>query len=80
MTEVIICGAMTHMCIDTTTRAAFDLGYKCHVIPDACAIRDIEFNGEVVKVKDVQNAFMAALNVPLEQISSTKEFLESWYK
>ena len=33
--EVIICGAMTHMCIDTTTRAAFDLGYKCQVISDA---------------------------------------------
>ena len=24
--QLVICGAMTHMCIDTTTRAAFDLG------------------------------------------------------
>lgn len=75
--EVIICGAMTHMCIDTTTRAAFDLGYKCHVIADACATKDLEFNGEPVKAKDVQNAFMAALSVPFAQISSTQEYLQS---
>ena len=75
VTEVVICGAMTHMCIDTTTRAAFDLGYKCNVISDACATRDLEFNGELVKAKDVQNAFMAALSVPFAQILSTEEYL-----
>ena len=76
VSEVVICGAMTHMCIDTTTRAAFDLGFKCHVIADACATKDLEFNGETVKAKDVQNAFMAALSVPFAQISSTKEYLK----
>lgn len=25
--ELVLCGMMSHMCIDTTTRAAFDLGY-----------------------------------------------------
>jgi nicotinamidase-related amidase len=35
--NVVICGAMSHMCIDTTTRAAFDLGYQSIVISDACA-------------------------------------------
>ena len=76
VSEVIICGAMTHMCIDTTTRAAFDLGFTCHVISDACATKDLEFNGEIVKAKDVQNAFMAALSVPFAQISSTNEYLQ----
>lgn len=33
--EVIICGAMTHMCIDTTVRAAFDLGFGSLVVSDA---------------------------------------------
>ncbi|MGK0269533.1 MAG: nicotinamidase-related amidase [Cocleimonas sp.] len=68
---------MTHMCIDTTTRAAFDLGFKCEVIADACATKDLEFNGEVVKAKDVQNAFMAALSVPFAKISSTEEYLNA---
>ncbi|MDE1244225.1 cysteine hydrolase family protein [Vibrio aestuarianus] len=73
--ELIICGAMTHMCIDTTTRAAFDLGYKCHVISDACATRDLEFNGQIVKASEVQAAFMAALSLPFAEISSTEKYL-----
>ena len=28
--EVVICGAMTHMCVDATTRAAFDFGIPMH--------------------------------------------------
>ncbi|MCP5158917.1 MAG: cysteine hydrolase [Gammaproteobacteria bacterium] len=73
--EVIICGAMSHMCIDTTTRAAFDLGYKCQVISDACATRDMEFNGHIVKATDVHAAFMAALRVPFAEVLSTIEYL-----
>ncbi len=75
--ELVICGAMTHMCIDTTTRAAFDLGYKCHVVADACATRNLEFNGRSVSAADVQAAFMAALSVPFAQVSSTDQYLES---
>ena len=74
--ELVICGAMTHMCIDTTTRAAFDLGYKCHVIADACATRNLEFDGKTVSAADVQAAFMAALSVPFARISSTDQYLE----
>ena len=66
---------MTHMCIDTTTRAAFDLGYKCHVVADACATRNLEFNGRSVSAADVQAAFMAALSVPFAQVSSTDQYL-----
>jgi nicotinamidase-related amidase len=75
--ELVICGAMTHMCIDTTTRAAFDLGYKCHVVADACATRNLEFDGKTVSAADVQAAFMAALSVPFAQVSSTDQYLES---
>ena len=75
--ELVICGAMTHMCIDTTVRAAFDLGYRCHLLSDACATRDLEFNGNTISAADVQGAFMAALSVPFSQISSTDEYLAS---
>lgn len=75
--ELIICGAMTHMCIDTTVRAAFDLGYKCHVIADACATRDLAFDRRPVPAADVQAAFMAALSMPFAQISSTEQLLEN---
>ncbi|MBW2664180.1 MAG: cysteine hydrolase, partial [Deltaproteobacteria bacterium] len=41
--QLTICGAMSHMCIDTTVRAAFDLGFSCRVVSDACATRKMEF-------------------------------------
>ena len=74
--ELVICGAMSHMCIDTTTRAAFDLGYKCQVISDACATKNLEFNNRLVKAADVQAAFMAALSVPFARVSSTNQYLK----
>ncbi|MDH3387531.1 MAG: cysteine hydrolase [Gammaproteobacteria bacterium] len=73
--ELVICGAMSHMCIDTTTRAAFDLGYKCQVVADACATRDLEFEGQRVRAADVQAAFMAALGMPFAKILSTDQVL-----
>lgn len=73
--ELIICGAMTHMCIDTTTRAAFDLGFKCLVVSDACATKDLEFDNRKVSASDVNTAFMAALSVPFAQVMTANDFL-----
>jgi nicotinamidase-related amidase len=73
--ELIICGAMSHMCIDTTTRAAFDLGYKCTVISDACATKNLEFNNQIVSASDVHAAFMAALSAPFATVISTARFI-----
>ena len=52
--SLVICGAMSHMCIDATTRAAFDLGFACTVVDDACATRDLTFRGMTVKAPEVQ--------------------------
>ncbi len=73
--KLIICGAMSHMCIDATTRAAFDLGFSCTVIEDACAARDLRFKGETIKAAKVHAAFMSALTVPYAAVMSTTEFL-----
>lgn len=59
---LIICGMMTHMCIDTTVRAAVNYGYSVELIEDACATRDLQWNGNTVKAEQVQNAFMASLD------------------
>jgi nicotinamidase-related amidase len=61
--DLVICGAMSHMCIDATVRSAFDLGFNCTVIADACATRDLAYGGDVVKAVDVQCAFMSALTM-----------------
>lgn len=72
--DLIICGAMTHMCIDTTVRAAFDLGYSCTVISDACATRDLQFNEKQVKASEVQTAFLAALNGTFAHVITTTQY------
>jgi nicotinamidase-related amidase len=73
--EVIICGAMSHMCIDATTRAAFDYGFECTVIHDACASRDLTFQGLTIPAAQVHGAFMAALGMRYAKIMSSKDFL-----
>jgi len=59
---LVIAGMMTHMCVDTTVRAAFDLGFGIQLAHDACATRDLAFGGRTVAAADVHAAFVAALN------------------
>ena len=74
---VVICGAMSHMCIDATTRAAFDYGFNCIVVEDACATRDLVFNDKTINAADVHAAFMAALSVPYAQVLNTDQALKN---
>jgi len=75
VTELVVCGAMTHMCIDTTVRAAFDLGFTCHVISDACATKDLVFENQKVPAQAVHAAFLAALSSPFARVISTANFI-----
>lgn len=72
--DLVICGAMSHMCIDATTRAAVDLGFACTVIHDACASRDLTFGDTVIPAAQVHAAFMAALGSMYARVLSLEEF------
>lgn len=71
--EVVICGAMSDMCIDATTRAADDFGYRVTVVHDACAARDQEFGGVHVPAAQVHAASMAALGFGYATMRSTDD-------
>ena len=73
--EVVICGAMSHMCVDAGARAASDLGYRCVVMHDACATRDQEFEGAIVPAAQVHAAFMAALRFGYAKLLTTEEYI-----
>jgi len=62
ITDVVIAGMMTHMCVDTSTRAAADFGFACSLAQDACATRALAFGGVQVSAANVQAAYLAALN------------------
>ena len=73
--RVVIAGAMSHMCVDAATRAAFDLGFDCTVIHDACATRDLHFQGKTVPAEQVNASYMAALGMAYARILSLSEFI-----
>ncbi len=73
VSRLVIAGMMTHMCIDSTTRAAADLGFRCLLARDACATRALAFEGTLVAAESVQAAFLAALDGPFATVSSVEE-------
>ena len=75
--NLVICGAMSHMCIDATTRAAFDLGFHCVVAEDACATRDLVFKNKIIKASEVHASFMAALSFPYAKVVLTRDIVKS---
>jgi nicotinamidase-related amidase len=73
ITQLVIAGMMTHMCIDTTTRAAADLGFECRLAHDACATKALAFGGVTVPAEQVHTAFLAALNGSFARVLSVAE-------
>lgn len=76
VTDVIVIGAMSHMCIDATARAAFDQGYNVTVVEDAAATCDAEFNGMTVPADQVHGAFMYALGFAYGKVVKTDGYLK----
>lgn len=71
--EVVVAGMMTSMCVDATTRAGADLGFKMTLVHDACAAPDLEFGGRHVPAQDVHASFVAALGQFYATITSADE-------
>jgi len=76
--QVVFAGMMTHMCVDTTVRAAADLGFQGSVAHDACATRALQFAGRTVDAASVQVAFLAALNGAFATVRTAEELCAAW--
>ena len=73
--NLVICGAMSHMCIDTTVRVAKELGFVSILIADACATRDLKFENEILPAHTVHAAFMAALDGMFATVMTAEKYL-----
>jgi nicotinamidase-related amidase len=71
--QLVIGGMMTHMCVDSTVRAAADLGFECFLARDACATRSLSFGGVTIPAESVQMAFLASLNGLFAKVQSVAE-------
>lgn len=74
-TKLIVCGMMTHMCVDATVRAASDYGFECTLIGDACATRKLQLNEQEIDSDCVHHAFLAALSGTYADIIDSNSFL-----
>lgn len=72
--ELVVCGMMTHMCVDTTVRAAKDYGTPITLLADGCATKDLSFNNTKLPADTVQKVFLAGLHGMFANIIIGSEF------
>jgi nicotinamidase-related amidase len=73
VSRLLIAGMMTHMCVDATVRAACDYGFDCIVAADACATKDLSFQGQAIPAAQVHAAFLAALQGSYAKVLTVDE-------
>ena len=60
--NIVLAGFMTHMCINSTARGAFNLGFKPTVVASACATRSLTgANGKVIDAQTMHDGALAAI-------------------
>lgn len=76
--QIIFAGFMSHMCVSSSVRAAFDLGFDSIVCHDACATRDLpSAKKEAISAEVMHDTSMAALQDRFAALVSTDEFINS---
>ena len=60
--RLVLCGMQTHMCLEAATRAAYDYGFTCIVVQDACATRALKWGDRTVSAADVHASTLASLD------------------
>ena len=60
--DIIIAGFMTHMCVSSTARDAFNLGYRPTIVASATATRELPVpGGAPVPATALQSATLAGI-------------------
>lgn len=72
--KLVIVGMMSHMCIDTTVRAAQNYSYDVTVIDEACTTKDLIWRGKKIDAETVHNSIMASLNGMFAKVISADEY------
>lgn len=61
ISQLVLTGFMTHACINSTARGAFNLGYSATIVANATATRDLPASGGgIVPAAQLQAASLAA--------------------
>lgn len=76
--KLVICGMMTHMCVEAAVRAAHDYDFETTLIHDACATRTLKFNDKEVSAVDVHFSTLSSLNRYYARVLDNKTFLKDF--
>jgi nicotinamidase-related amidase len=72
---LVICGMMSHMCIDTSVRAAKRLMFNVLLAEDACTTSELTWHSTIIPATTVHQTMMASLDGSFAQCLSTEEIL-----
>ncbi|MBD0706591.1 Isochorismatase family protein [Pseudomonas sp. E141] len=73
--DLIVCGFMSHSSVSTTVRAAKNLGFRCTLVEDACATRDLPYKGGVLSAEHVHQTEMAIMADNFATLALTRDFI-----
>lgn len=75
VTDLVVVGMQTHMCLEAATRAAHDLGFACVVVQDACATGDLRYKGETIAARQVHLSTLKTLQGGYAEVVDTDAWL-----
>lgn len=82
ISRLVIIGMQTHMCLEAAVRAAYDYGFECVVVEDACATKDLRYGDKLVRAEDVHASTLATLKnggyATITDLAGFRENLETY--
>ena len=61
VTDLILCGVTTEVCVHSTLRDAVDRGYRCTTVDDACAASDLALQAAALAMIAVEGGIFGAV-------------------
>jgi nicotinamidase-related amidase len=75
--EVVICGYMTQVCCDTTSRQAFHRGFTVQFLSDATGTLDIKNEAGSVTAEELHLAILVTQAMRFAKVVSTDQWIQS---
>jgi nicotinamidase-related amidase len=76
ITDVVICGMMTHVCVEAAARASADHGFNVTVISDACTTRNVTYDADTVQSNGVHQSTLATIRDFYGTVMTSEEYLK----
>jgi nicotinamidase-related amidase len=74
--RLVLVGMQTHMCLEAAVRAAHDFGFRCVVVQDACATRDLKYRTETIPARQVHLSTLKTLQGSYAEVVDTDAWLQ----